>query len=563
MHAHDWFQLFFFAAMLIVLTPPLGNYMAQVFTGEKTLVHTLFGWLEIMTYQLLGINPKQEMAWTTYAKALLFFNLFGFIVLFLMQIFQGYLPLNPQKLPGTSWDLAYNTAASFTTNTNWQSYSGESTLSYFTQMVGLGVQNFVSAATGMALLLALTRGIARKTTETIGNFWVDLVRTVVYLLLPLSFVLAVILVGEGVIQTFSPYVEVTTLENAKQTIPLGPAASQIAIKQLGTNGGGFFNANSAHPFENPTGLTNFLEMLALVLIPAASVYTYGIMIGSKRHGWLLFSAMFFLWVVGLTIAFYSEHIHNPALGIYPVLEGQETRLGTTNSLLWAVTTTATANGSVNVMISSLSPLAGGVSLFNLMIGELVFGGIGVGLCSMIMYALLTVFLAGLMVGRTPEYLGKKIEKREMQWVVIAVLVPGCVTLIGAGLSSVMPIALSSLGNQGPHGLTEILYGFASPSANNGSAFAGLNANTPYYNLVLGTVMIITRLAIAIPSLAIAGLLARKNITPPSIGIFSTNTFLFFILLISVIIIEGALTFFPAFSLGPFVEQLLMLRGQTF
>lgn len=558
-----WIQLLFFTGLFVCLTPILGTYMANIFTGKAVFAYRTLGWLENLSYRIGGTNPKEEMSWIEYGKALLLFNFLGFITLFFLQLIQGYLPLNPQNLGATSWPLAFNTAMSFTTNTNWQSYGGETTLSYLTQMLGLTSHNFLSAATGMAALLTLTRGFIRKTVDTVGNFWVDLVRMVVYLLLPLSIIMAVVLVGEGVIQTFSPYVEVTTLENAKQTIPLGPVASQIAIKQLGTNGGGFFNANSAHPFENPTPFSNLLEMLALVLIPAASVYTYGIIIGSKKHAWLLFSTMFVLWATGIFISFSSEHLHNPVIDVYPMLEGKETRLGTTNSLLWSVSTTATANGSVNAMISSLSPLAGGVAMFNIMLGELVFGGVGVGLCSMIMLTLLTVFLSGLMVGRTPEYLGKKIEKREMQWVVMAVLMPGALILIGAGISCVLPDGISSLGNQGPHGLSEILYAFTSCAGNNGSAFAGLNANTNYYNLALGTVMMFARVSIILPSLAVAGLLAKKKITPPSVGTFSTNSLLFVILLISVILIVGALTFFPALSLGPIVEHLLMLEGESF
>lgn len=558
-----WIQLLFFIGLFVCLTPVLGTYMANVFTGKATFAYRTLGWLENLCYRIGGTNPKEEMSWIEYGKALLVFNFLGFISLFFLQLLQGYLPLNPQNLGATSWPLAYNTAMSFTTNTNWQSYAGETTLSYLTQMLGLTSHNFLSAATGMAALLTLTRGLIRKTVDTIGNFWVDLVRMVVYILLPLSIIMAVVLVGEGVIQTFSPYVEVTTLENAKQTIPLGPVASQIAIKQLGTNGGGFFNTNSSHPFENPTAFSNLLEMLALLLIPAASVYTFGIMIGSKKHAWLLFSAMFVLWAGGMLISFSSQHLHNPVIDVYPILEGQETRLGITNSLLWAASTTATANGSVNAMISSLSPLAGGISMFNIMLGELIFGGVGVGLCGMLMFTLLTVFLSGLMVGRTPEYLGKKIEKREMQWVMLAVLMPGALILIGAGISSVLPEALSSLSNQGPHGLSEILYAFSSAAGNNGSAFAGLNANTNYYNLALGTVMLFARASIILPSLAIAGLLARKKITPPSVGTFSTNSVLFVILLISVILIIGALTFFPALSLGPIVEHLLMLEGEPF
>ena len=559
----NWVQLLFFSACLICLTPILGTYIANVFNGTASLAYRILGWLENFCYKIGGVNPKEEMSWIDYGKAILIFNVFGFTALFILELIQGVLPLNPQQFPGLSWPLAFNTAISFSTNTNWQAYSGETTMSYLTQMLGLTPLNFLSAATGMAAMLTLIRGFVRKTTNTIGNFWVDLTRSVVYLLLPLSILMAIVLVGEGVIQTFSPYVEVTTMENAKQTIPLGPVASQVAIKQLGTNGGGFFNANSAHPFENPTSLSNFLEMLALVLIPAASVYAYGIMIGSKKHGWLLFSTMFFLWAVGIGLSFYSEHLHNPVIGISPILEGQETRLGTSNSVLWAVSTTATANGSVNSMLSSLSPLTGGIAMFNMMLGELIFGGVGVGLCSMIMIVILTVFLSGLMVGRTPEYLGKKIEKREMQWVVLAVLMPGALILIGAGISCVLPEALSSIANQGPHGLSEILYAFASCAGNNGSAFSGLNANTNYYNLSLGFVMLIARVSIILPSLAIAGLLAKKKITPPSLGTFSTDSSLFMFLLIGVILIVGALTFFPALSLGPIIEHLLMLQGHSF
>lgn len=561
--ASAWVQSFFFTGLFICLTPILGTYMANVFTGKAVFAYRTLGWLENLSYRMGGIYPTEEMSWIEYGKALFLFNFFGFIALFFLQLAQEYLPLNPQNLGATSWPLAFNTAISFTTNTNWQSYGGETTLSYLTQMLGLTSHNFLSAATGMAALLTLTRGLIRKTADTVGNFWVDLVRMVVYLLLPLSIIMAIVLVGEGVIQTFSPYIEVTTLENAKQTIPLGPVASQIAIKQLGTNGGGFFNANSTHPFENPTAFSNLLEMLALVLIPAASVYTYGIMIGSKKHAQLLFYAMFVLWAAGILISFTSEQLHNPVMNVYPILEGKETRLGTTNSLLWSVSTTATANGSVNAMISSLSPLAGGIAMFNIMLGELVFGGVGVGLCSMIMLVFLTVFLSGLMVGRTPEYLGKKIEKREMQWVMMAVLMPGALILIGAGISCVLPDAISSLGNQGPHGLSEILYAFTSCAGNNGSAFSGLNANTHYYNLTLGMVMLFARISIILPSLAIAGSLAKKKINPPSVGTFSTHSLLFVVLLISVTLIVGALTFFPALSLGPIVEHLLMLKGESF
>lgn len=559
----DCIQIAVFAGPLFIITPLLGSHIAKIFTDTPTFLHPLFGWFESLCYRIGGINANEEMTWTTYTKNLLIFNFLGLITVFLLHLLQGYLPLNPQNFPATSWQLAFNTSVSFTTNTNWQSYSGETTLSYLTQMLGLTVQNFLSAATGMAVFAAFTRGFVRKTVDTIGNFWTDLIRCLTYLFLPLSVALALILATEGVVQTLSPYVNITTLENGHQTIPLGPVASQVAIKQLGTNGGGFFGANSAHPFENPSALSNYLEMLALFLIPAASVYAYGILIGSRRHGWLLFFAMAIIWAAGITLALFSEQMNNPVLDAYPVLEGQETRFGTVNSVLWPITTTATANGSVNAMISSLSPLTGGVAMLNLMLGELVFGGVGVGMCSMIMYAILTVFICGLMVGRTPEYLGKKIEKNEMKWVIVAILMPGILILMGAGISSVLPEALKNLGNQGPHGLSELIYAFSSASANNGSAFGGLNANTNYFNLVLGLVMLIARLAIIIPSLALAGLLARKKTTPTSPGTLSTNTFLFFTLLISIILIEGALTFFPAISLGPIIEHLLMLKGQSF
>ncbi|WP_068471159.1 potassium-transporting ATPase subunit KdpA [Candidatus Protochlamydia phocaeensis] len=555
-------QLGLFILLLFLAVPFLGRYMAGVFKDHPKSIPLLSG-LEKWTYRICHIDPIQEMTWKEYAIALLYFNLAGLACLFLLQLLQGWLPLNPQGFPGVEPALAFNTAASFVTNTNWQAYGGENTLSYLTQMMGLTVQNFVSAATGNAVLLALIRGIHRKSAHTIGNFWVDLTRTVVYLLLPFCLIFAFVLVGQGVIQNLQAYVEAKTLSGATQTIPMGPAASQIAIKQLGTNGGGFFNANSAHPFENPTPLSNFLETFAIILIPAAATYMYGLLIQSKRQGWVIFSVMFLLWVGGLAIALASEHVANPVLGANPVLEGKETRFGTVNSVLWAITTTGTSNGSVDSMHSSLSPLAGGVAMFNIMIGEVVFGGIGVGLCGMLMFVLLTVFLAGLMVGRTPEYLGKKIEKTEMQWVMLAILSPCALILLGAGVASVLPTALESLGNAGPHGLSEILYAFSSAAGNNGSAFAGLNANTYFYNLVLGAIMILARLAILVPSLAIAGSLAQKHPLAPSLGTFATDKPLFGILLLSVIFIVAALTFFPALSLGPIVEQILMLRGQAF
>lgn len=557
------FSILFFTILLFLATPALGYYIAAIFQGRYTILQSIFGKLENSSYRLAKIDPHAEMTWTAYAKALLWFNALGLMAVFLLQLTQHLLPLNPQQFPLVESTLAFNTAASFVTNTNWQSYAGETTLSYLTQMAGLSVQNFLSAATGLAVLMALIRGITRKSMKTIGNFWSDVVRSVVYLLLPLSVILAILLGSQGVIQTFSPYIEATTLEQGKQMIPLGPVASQVAIKQIGTNGGGFFNANSAHPFENPTPISNFLETFAILLIPAALTYTYGSMIGSKMHGWILFSVMLLVWMTGLILAVYAEYHHNPIFDAHAPLEGVETRFGLIHTVLWAVSTTATSNGSVNGMLSSLSPLTGGIALFNMMLGEQIFGGMGVGLCSMIMFTLLMVFLAGLMVGRTPEYLGKKIGKREIQWVTLAVLGPSALILIGSGWAILHPGTLDSLGNRGPHGLSEILYTITSAVGNNGSSFAGFNANTPFFNVLLGILMLMARLFILIPSLAIAGLLAQKNIAPPSVGTFSTDTVLFGVMLLGGIVIIGALTFFPALSLGPIVEHLLMLRGITF
>lgn len=556
-------QLGTFILLLLIAVPLLGRYMAEVFKDNPKKSIPLLSSLENLTYRVCHIDPNQEMTWKNYAKAMLYFNLVSLISLFLLQLLQGWLPLNPQGFLGVEPALAFNTAVSFVTNTNWQAYGGENTMSYLTQMTGLSVQNFVSAATGNAVLLAFIRGISRTATETIGNFWVDLTRTIAYLLLPFCIIFALFLVSQGVIQNFHPYVEAKTLADEIQNIPMGPVASQIAIKQLGTNGGGFFNANSSHPFENPTPLSNFLETFAILCIPAAATYMYGLLIKSRKQGWVIFSVMFILWMGGLAIALTSEYTSNLVLNVNPVLEGKETRFGITNSVLWAVTTTGTSNGSVNSMHSSLSPLAGGIAMFNIMIGEVVFGGVGVGLCSMLMFVLLTVFLAGLMVGRTPEYLGKKIEKTEIQWVMLAILTPCALILLGAGIASILPIALESLANAGPHGLSEILYAFSSAAGNNGSAFAGLNANTYFYNIVLGVVMILARLAILVPSLAIAGNLAQKSIMATSLGTFATDKLLFGILLFSVIFIVAALTFFPALSLGPITEQILMLRGQAF
>jgi K+-transporting ATPase ATPase A chain len=545
------------------LTPLLGSYMAKIFQGQKTILTPLLSWLERASYSIAGINPNIEMSWKSYTKALIAFNAFGAAFLFFLLISQDIWPFNPQQLPSLSIPLAFNIAISFVTNTNWQSYAGETTLSYTSQMVGLTTQNFLSAATGIAVFLALARGLTRQSIRTIGNFWVDMVRAVVYLLLPLSLIFSIVLVSQGVIQNFLPYKEVTTLEGNKQIIPGGPAASQVAIKQLGTNGGGFFNANSAHPFENPTRFTNFLETLALLLIPAALTYTYGSMIQSRRHGVLIFAVMLAFWGATLALSLYSASIPDPVLGNTLSYEGKETRFGLSRSVLWAVSTTTSANGAVNAALSSFSPLTGGLALFNMLLGELIFGGAGVGLCHMILFIILTVFMAGLMVGRTPQYLGNRIEKLEMQWVIIAVLVPGILTLLGATVSSVLPIALDSISEHGPHGLTEIVYAFASAANNNGSAFAGLSANNDYFNISLGIVMLLTRLSTIVPSLALAGLFANKKTAPSSVGTFSTNTVLFTFLLSSIILIVGALTFFPVLSLGPIVEHILMIRGISF
>lgn len=563
MKPNDVFQIVFFVLILIALTPILGAFMANVFQGQRTFLSLFLAWLEKGMYRLAGIDADQEMSWKEYLKAVLCFNLVGFIAAFVLQLLQQWLPLNTRSMSNVTWHSSFNTAISFMTNTNWQGYAGETTMSYFTQMLALTTQNFVSAATGFGVFLALARGIVRKNSSTLGNFWADLTRGVVYILLPLSIILALALIGQGVVQNFSSYQEVTTLEGAKQIIPGGPAASQIAIKQLGTNGGGFFNANSAHPFENPTPFSNFLQMLAIILIPAALTFTYGKWVGSQAQGWILFTVMLALWLGTLAGSLASEYAVNPVLNQAAIMEGKETRLGVTNSLIWSTVTTVASNGSVNAMHSSLSPLAGGIAIFNIMLGEIIFGGVGAGLYGMLLFVLLTVFLSGLMVGRSPEYLGKKIEAQEMKWAILGILGPCAVILIGTAISIVTPVALSSLASKGPHGFSEILYAFTSSAGNNGSAFAGLSANTVYYNLMLGLAMLIGRFVVIIPVLAIAGNLVKKKISPPSAGTFSTETPVFAFLLIGVILIVGALTFLPALSLGPIVEHFLMLSGRTF
>lgn len=556
-------QVGLYIGLLIACTPLLGGYLARVFAGERTLLSPLLRPLESRIYQLAGVQPDQEQPWWQYALAMLVFNLLGFVVLFLLQLGQSALPLNPTKLPGVEPLLAFNTATSFMTNTNWQAYGGETTMSYLTQMLGLNVQNFVSAATGVTIAIALIRGLARRTATTLGNFWVDLVRCTLYVFLPLCVLLALLLVGQGVVQNFSAYVQATTLSGQTQLLPQGPAASQIAIKQLGTNGGGFFNANSAHPYENPTPLSNLAESFAILLIPAALTYTYGKMVGSVRQGWVLFATMLLLFLAGLGVMLLAEYSPNPVYNTAIVFEGKEVRHGIANSILWGAATTAASNGSVNAMHSSFSPLAGGVALLNILLGEVIFGGVGAGLYGMLMFVILTVFIAGLMVGRTPEYLGKKIETREVKLALLAVLLPSVCILLFSALASVTDVGLSSRANHGPHGLSEILYAFASGAGNNGSAFAGLNANTPFYNILIGLAMWIGRFGVILPALGIAGSLVQKKVVPPSPGTFPTDGGLFVVLLIGVILIVGALTFFPALSLGPVVEQLLVAAGRTF
>jgi len=556
-------QILAFLAALILLTPVLGRFMAKVYMGESHFMKPLFGWIEKITYWCCGIDQTEEMNWKKYTLGLLAFNFLGFILVYLLQIFQHNLPINPQELTNPSWHLSLNTAISFMTNTNWQSYSGETTLSFLVQMAGLTVQNFVSAATGMAVLVAVMRGLTRKTTQKIGNFWVDLTRSVIYILLPLSIILAILLVSQGVVQNLHPYTNAITLEGAQQVIPSGPAASQIAIKQIGTNGGGFFGANSAHPFENPTPFSNFLQVLAILLIPASLTFTYGRFAGSNRQGWTLFIVMFILFSAGLAGSLYSEYMHNPTLQVAGNMEGKELRFGIANTVLWSVATTDASNGSVNAMHDSLTPVSGMIAMFNIMLGEVIFGGVGAGLYGMVVFIILTVFIAGLMVGRTPEFLGKKIEAFEVQMAILAVLVPCLLILLFSAVAVSVPQGLESISNLGPHGFSQILYAYSSAAGNNGSAFAGLSTNTVFYNLTLAFCMLIGRFGIIIPVLAIAGSMGAKKVTPPSSGTFRTDNWLFATLLIAVILIVGGLTFFPALALGPITEHLLMQGGIAF
>ncbi len=564
-------QMGLLLGVLLAAVKPLGVYMARVYAGAPPFPVRWLKPVERALYHIAGIHPEEEMSWSTYALALLVFNALGLAMVFTLLWLQGALPFNPQRVGALSFDQALNTAISFVTNTNWQSYSGEIALSYFSQMAALTVQNFVSAATGMAALIALIRGFARHSAQTVGNFWVDLVRGTLYILLPLACLWTLLLVSQGVVQTLRPAQTVALLEPTtaagqpatQQIIAFGPAASQIAIKQLGTNGGGFFNANSAHPLENPTPLSNFAEVLAILLIPAALCYTFGVMVGDIRQGWALLAVMLLLFtaLLGLTLA--VEQAGNPALtalGVAPGanLEGKEVRLGVVNSAVWAVATTAASNGSVNSMHTSYTPLGALGPLLLIQLGEVVFGGVGSGLYGMVSFALVTVFVSGLMVGRAPEYLGKKIEVFEMQMVALVILLPTVMVLVGTAVAVLLPAARASILNPGPRGFTEALYAFSSAANNNGSAFAGLNANTPFYNLALGLAMLVGRYGPLLAALAIAGSLARKKTTTPGAGTLPTHTPLFVLFLVVIVFIIGALTFIPALALGPIVEQLQTL-----
>lgn len=581
MNLYSWLQLIFYLAVLLLLAKPLGSFMAKVYQGEHTFLDRVLGPVERLIYRLAGVRPDEDMNWKTYAVAMMVFNILGLVAVYAIQRLQVVLPLNPQGLAAVSPDSSWNTAVSFATNTNWQGYGGEVTMSYLSQMMALTVQNFVSAATGMAVVIALIRGIARHTATGIGNFWVDLTRTTLYILLPLSFVLALVLVSQGVVQTLSPYKTVTLLQptadangNAvtEQVLAVGPAASQIAIKQLGTNGGGFFNANSTHPFENPTPISNFLEMLSILVISGALCYTYGKMVGDTRQGWAILITMTIIMVAFLGLAIWAEQGGNPAftkMGVDQTqtdinpggnMEGKETRFGIVNSAIWATTTTSASNGSVNSMHDSFMPLGGMVPLFLIQLGEIIFGGVGSGLYGMLAFIIVAVFIAGLMVGRTPEYLGKKIEAYEMKMASLILLIPILFAKVATAIAVVAPAGLATIWNTGgPHGFTEVLYAFSSAAGNNGSAFAGLGANNPFYNTALGIVMFFSRYWLAIPALAIAGSLVRKKKVPASAGTLPTHTPLFIAWVIGVIMIVGALSFIPALALGPIVEHLMIFR----
>jgi K+-transporting ATPase ATPase A chain len=561
MNAADFALLALFFAALLAATPLIGSWLARTLAGTPPRWLAWLHPVETLAYRAASIRPDTPMSWRAYAGALLAFNLLGGALVLALQLAQAHLPLNPQGFSAVPLGVAVNTAVSFLTNTNWQAYSGEASLSYLTQMAGLGVQNFLSAATGLAVLAALARGFSRHSSTSLGNFWADLVRATLYLLLPLSLVLAIALVAQGVVMNFNPYVPAATLSGAEQLIPGGPAASQIAIKQLGTNGGGFFGLNSAHPLENPTPLSNFLQTLALLLLPAACVDAYGRLVGARRHAWVVFAVMLGFFAGALGLSLYSEYATLGATAI--ALEGKETRLGVTASVLWAQATTVASNGSINAMHGSLSPLGGGLALLNMLLGEIIFGGVGSGLYGMVMMIVLAVFLAGLMVGRTPEYLGKKIEAREVRLAALAVLLPCAVVLLGCTASFLTESGRAAAGTTGPHALTEILYAWGSMTNNNGSAFGSLTATGDLYTWGGALAMLLGRFGVILPVLALAGGLAAKKTSPTSSGTFPTDGALFAVLLTGVILIVAALTYFPALTLGPVLEHLLLVSGRSF
>lgn len=569
----SWLQFPLYIVVLLILIKPLGLYMARVYQGERSFLSPIILPVEKFIFKLAGVKPDDEMTWKTYALSVLLFNLVGFFFLYILLRIQHVLPLNPQALGAVSPELAFNTAVSFVSNTNWQNYGGETTMSNLSQMLGLGVQNFLSAATGMAVLIALIRGLSRHSTNKLGSFWVDLTRSILYILLPLSIILAVLLVSQGVVQSFQANIISQTIDQTSgvvsQSLPLGPAASQVAIKQLGTNGGGFFNVNSAHPFENPTPFSNFLEMLSILLIPAALTYTFGKMVGDRRQGWAILAAMTLILVLMTGIAISAESQGNPAfvsMGIDQSagnMEGKEVRFGVVNSAMWATFTTAASNGSVNSMHDSFTPLGGLVPMWMMLLGEVIFGGVGSGLYGMLAFVVIAVFVAGLMVGRTPEYLGKKIEIHEMKMAALIVLIPVITVLFGTAIALWSESGEASIFNAGPQGFSEVLYAFASAGNNNGSAFAGLGGNIPFYNIALGIAMLFARYALIVPVLAMAGSLSQKKIVPASSGTLPSHTPLFIVWLIGVVIIVGALSFLPALALGPIVQHLMLGTGRLF
>ena len=580
MNLYNWIQLIFYIVVLLALAKPLGSFMAKVYRGEHTFLDRVLSPVERSIYHLSGVKPEEDMDWKTYAIAVMLFNVMGLLAVYALQRLQAFLPLNPQGLGAVTPDSSWNTATSFATNTNWQGYGGEVTMSYLSQMLGLTVQNFLSAATGMAVLIALIRGFVRHSATGIGNFWADLTRTTLYILIPLSVIVALAITSQGVVQTFSPYKTVTLLQPTtdangnpitQQVLAVGPAASQIAIKQLGTNGGGFFNANSAHPFENPTPFSNFIEMLSILVISGALCYTFGVMVGDTRQGWAILITMTVIMVAFLSLAVWAEQGGNPAFTAMGVdqtqtninpggnMEGKETRIGIVNSAIWATTTTSASNGSVNSMHDSFMPLGGLVPLFMIQLGEIIYGGVGSGLYGMLAFVIVAVFIAGLMVGRTPEYLGKKIEVYEMKMASLMLLIPILLAKVGTAIAVVAPAGLATIWNTGgPHGFSEVLYAFSSAANNNGSAFAGLGANTPFYNTALGICMFFARYWLIVPALAIAGSLVQKKKVPASAGTLPTHTPLFVAWLIGVIMIVGALSFIPALALGPIVEHLMVV-----